>query len=367
MPIQKFQVSVVQCPSYNRKQVRESLKTILKNIDFSFKKGIKVLIKPNLLSPQPPELGITTHPRIVEELCKILKEKKCKIYIGDSSGQDTDKALRICGISKLKSYAKIINFENEKKTECLVGEKKIFLPEILFKVNLIINLAKLKTHMLTQVTLCVKNLYGCIPGEIKGKFHRIYSSPKDFSKFLVNLEKIIKPQLNIIDGVIGLEGNGPGVTGTPIQSKIIIASKNPYAADILASKVMGFAPESICTNKLSGLRWEDLEIIGQVPDLKFRKPSTSKIKFLMPLASLLPKPKISFDKNRCKKCRICEKKCPVKAITLETLDKFPQCNHKSCIKCLCCIEVCPHKAALLKDNIIFSIAKYVRSKLVNKK
>jgi uncharacterized protein (DUF362 family) len=360
-------VSVVRCNSYKNEEVRRALEASLKNINFQFKKNSKVLIKPNLLSASKPELAITTHPVIIEELCKILQEHKCKIYIGESSAMDTDQAFETCGMNKLKKYAEIINFEASEKKNFNLGKKthRVPLPKILFQVDLVINVAKLKTHGLTQLTLCTKNLYGCIPGRLKEQYHRILTSPKEFAKFLVNLERTINPQLNIIDGVIGIEGNGPAASGKVINSNLIFAGTSAPATDIIASEVSGFRPNSVYTNKFSKIKRKDIETVGNAQNirLKFEKPSTHSIQTLMFFNKLFPKSRIEFDKELCKRCHLCEKKCPVKAITLKTTDGYPNCNWKKCIQCLCCIEVCPSRAVHLHDHwsktLIAKIAKKV--------
>ncbi|MBU3913138.1 MAG: DUF362 domain-containing protein [Nanoarchaeota archaeon] len=352
--MQKEAVSVVKCASYNNQEVRTALLSSLRNINFQFKKNIRVLIKPNLLSATLPEKAITTHPVIIEELCKILQKHKCKIYIGESSAFDTDQALETCGMNKLSKYAKIINFESSEKKDFNLGRKvhRIPLPKILFQVDLVINVAKMKTHGLTLATLCAKNLYGCIPGRLKEQLHKILKTPKDFAKFIVKLERTIKPELNIIDGVVGIEGNGPAASGTLINPGLIITSKSAPAADIIATRIMGFRPKSVLTNRYSHINEKDIETIGNSKDtrFKFKKPSTFTIPFFMWLTKLFPNPKINFDKKLCKRCHICEKKCPVNAITLKTKDSFPICNWKTCIRCLCCIEVCPHKSVFLKEH-----------------
>jgi len=363
-------VSVVKCASYKHAEVRKALEESLKNIDFSFKKNIKVLIKPNILSPAEPEAAITTHPIIIEELCKILKKYNAEIYIGESSSYETRKGFEVSGIGKLKKYGKIINFESEDKEFFNIANKKIPLPKILFDVDLIINVPKLKTHSLTLVTLCVKNLYGCIPGKLKGTYHRAFPSPKKFSKFLFELHEKIKPKLNIIDGIAGMEGNGPGATGKPIRSNLIIVSKNASAADIVASEIIGFAPDEIYTNKFSNIKRKDIEVVGDSKNIKlnFEKPSLVIAPIAAPIFhlinSLFPKPKIKFNHKNCTKCHLCEKKCPVKAIALSP---WPECNHKKCIKCLCCIEVCPSSAVSLEEHWTKEFVKKIYRKLIKKK
>jgi len=366
--MQKEIVSVVKCSSYKNEEVRKALESSLKNINFEFKKGTKVLIKPNLLSASLPERAITTHPIILEELCKILKKYDAKIYIGDSSAFDTDQALETCGINKLSKYAEIINFESQPKKFFNLGKRthRVPLPKILFDVDLVINVAKLKTHALTQVTLCTKNLYGCIPGRLKEQYHKLLHTPKSFAKFIVKIEETIKPQLNILDGVTGIEGNGPASSGKKIQSNLIFAGKNAPAVDIIASEIMGFRPNSIPTNKLSHLKRKHIETIGNGKELKlnFEKPTTHSIQAFMFLNALFPKSKITFNKEICKRCHLCEKKCPVRAITLKTEDGFPICNWKKCIQCLCCIEVCPHKAVYLRDHWSKIAVRYIAKKVI---
>ena len=367
--MQKEIVSVVNCESYDSKLVRNSLIESLKNINFDLKKlkGKTILIKPNLLSPQGVEKAVTTNPVLLEELCKILKSVKVKnIIIGDSSAHDTDKALEVCGINNLKKYAKVINFEKEPKKLFSLdenGAQRVSLPEILFKVDLVIDFAKLKTHGLTQVTLCTKNLYGCIPGKSKEQLHRVYPSAKEFSKLLNRIELQINPKLCFIDGIVGLEGEGPGASGIPIESKVLIAGTNCGAVDIIATEIMGFNPMSIYTNKNYNLKKEEIDVVGSGKDVKlnFKKPSSSAISMFLWLNKILPKPKIIADEKKCVKCGICVKKCPVGALSLKP---YAVCNHKICIKCLCCVEVCPHDAIHLEEpgikKFLSSIASRVR-------
>lgn len=357
-------VSVVKCIDYNPKRLRKALEDSLKNINFDFKKINSVLIKPNLLGPHNPEQAVTTHPFLLEELCKILREKNVKeIIVGESSAHNTDQAFEKCGINKLKKYARIINFEKEpKKLFLLDKEQKISLPKILFKVDLVINFAKLKTHGLTNVTLCTKNLYGCIPGKLKEKLHKIYPGVKEFSILLNRIERQIKPGLCFIDGIVGLEGDGPGASGAPIQSNVLLAGKNCGPIDIIATEIMGFKPNSIYMNKNHNLKRSNIESVGDGKDirLRFKKPSTYTIKIFFLLNKLLPKSKIIANEEKCIKCGICVKKCPVTALTLQP---HAVCNHKTCIKCLCCVEVCPHDAIHLEDAKIKKLISSMVSKV----
>lgn len=357
-------VSVVNCSSYSPKEVRKAILESLGNIDFKLKKNMKVLIKPNLLFPAEPEKAITTHPVIIEELCRILKKSNAEIYIGESSGSETKRAFEVCGIKKLSKLAKIVNFESQDKVFFDLGYKrKVPLPKLLFGMDLVINVAKLKTHELTKVTLCVKNLYGCISGKLKSEYHKLLPREKMLSRFLSKLEKTIKPELNIIDGVVGMEGNGPGASGNIIESKILIAGKSAGAVDIISSEIMGFNPEAIWTNQFSGIKREAIEKVGSGKNIKlnFKKPDLASHSVLSLFYTILPSPKISFKKEKCKLCGLCEKKCPVNAIKISNM---PKCRHTDCIKCLCCVEICPSGAVYLKDADIILLLRKIKKRLL---
>jgi uncharacterized protein (DUF362 family)/NAD-dependent dihydropyrimidine dehydrogenase PreA subunit len=368
MEIKKEIVSIVNCESYDSNLIRNVLVESLKNINFDLKslKGKTILIKPNLLAPHKSDDAVTTNPIFLEELCKLLKSVKVKkIIIGDSSAFDTDKALEVCGINNLKKYAEVINFEKMPKKLFSLDDsesQRVSLPKILFEVDLVIDFAKLKTHGLTQVTLCTKNLYGCVPGKLKEQLHRVYPGAKEFSILLSRIEMQIKPKLCFIDGVVGLEGEGPGASGMPISSKVLIAGTSCGAVDIIGTELMGFKPMSIYTNKNSGIKREDIGVVGSGKDvrLKFKRPSSSAISVFFWLNKIFPKPKIIADEKKCVRCGICVKKCPVHALSLSP---YAVCNHNICIKCLCCVEVCPHDAIHLEEPALRKFLSSIASKV----
>lgn len=357
--VPKAKVSVVKCNSYEQRKVDKAVAKSLDLIDFKFKKGIKVLIKPNILGSYKANRQklITTNPALVEAVCKILKKNKCKIYIGESSFMKTDVAFKSSGIERVaKKYAvggKAMVFEQEKLMDVKDSSAKILkkfpIAKIVKQVDLIIDMPKMKTHSLAQVTLGIKNLYGLIPGGLKQRIHKKASGDK-FSEILVDIYQNITPGLTILDGVLGMDGHGPA-SGSPQKANVIMASDNTVALDIAASSLMDFKPKDIPAIKFAVKRGLypcykfDLVGMNKLPVVHFRKPTQGKTISKIRKMLNVEKP-IVCDIKKCTKCGTCARKCPVGAITLKP---FPVIDKRKCIRCFCCMEVCPvHALSLAK-------------------
>ena len=350
-------VALVKCSSYEQKKVDKAIRKSIELIGFKFKKGMKVLIKPNIVGVFPKnQIATTTHPSIIEAICKILKEHNCKIFIGESSFTNPEASFKKSGIAKIaKKYGKQIIFEQEKLYTINDPKAKILkrfqIAKIIKEVDLIIDVPKLKTHTLTKYTGAIKNLYGTIPGGLKQRLHNKAHGERKFSKLLVDIYQNIKPQLAIMDAVIGMEGEGP-TSGTSKKSNLIIASKSPIALDIAATKIIGYKPKQIQMIKESIKRKlypnYNINIVGlkNLPKLNFKKPTSQQQgKARKLIRNLFAEKPIICDTKKCIQCGMCAKHCPVQAITLTP---YPTIDKKKCIKCFCCIEICPQNAMELK-------------------
>jgi uncharacterized protein (DUF362 family) len=219
-----------------------------KNIDSVFKlleyvpQKKAFFIKPNLVHPLPPRRGVTTSPKIIEAIILYLRKNYPgrEILIGDGTGYLTnfDDVIKKSGYSYLaKKYdVSFTDLYASKLSEIAWKYGTIKIPEYVFSHEYI-NVPKLKTHMQTGVTLCMKNQKGLLQIHDKQNFHRKY----DLNEAIMELARVVTPDMNIIDGITSLEGNGPFFLGTAKKhTNIIIASKNMYAADNVAVAVMGF-------------------------------------------------------------------------------------------------------------------------------
>jgi len=206
-----------------------------------------VLIKVNFITDKTWETGATTDPIVVEALIEKLKTLPVKVYVveSDASLTNADKAFVVTGMKDMcdRHGVECLNLRHLKdkiklkitKSEAL-GSIKV--PQIVTQ-SAIISAAKLKTHVNTVVTLGMKNLFGLLPDKFKAKYHAL-----GINKVIVDVNTVIKPVLTVIDGFVGMEGNGP-INGTPVKMNLIIAGKDVVATDAVAIKVMGINPYEV--------------------------------------------------------------------------------------------------------------------------
>src|SRR5574341_464798 len=191
------------------------------------KAGDNVLLKVNVIVGFPPERAATTHPAVVSAMVEIVKEAGGVPWVGDSSGAYgyTAQSLELSGIKKAveESGGKLINFEstgayNVKVNGRVLTSLNIAKPVI--DCDVLVSLPKMKTHMMTRYTGAVKNFYGAIPGSGKAAIHRLAPTEESFSNAVVDIYSAVKPKLAVMDGIVGMEGEG-AINGTPIESGVI--------------------------------------------------------------------------------------------------------------------------------------------------
>lgn len=368
----RTKVSIQDCNSYdNVKQVIEKGLKDIGGLNKFIDKNDRVLLKPNLLMSKKPEDSVTTHPSIIEALILILKEHNItKIGVGDSPAvESTEKVLKSSGIYDvcIKHNVKIIDFKKEKtilkKSNKIL--KKVLLSEEALKFDKIINLPKMKTHSFTTFTGATKNMFGMIPGKSKLVFHMKHKDPLEFCDMLLDLNNIIKPTLNIMDGIVGMEGNGPS-GGEPRNFNKIIVGEDAIAVDAIACDFLGIRKVPIVTvakkRKLIGSKLENIDVIGSYQKLtNVKYPEIGFISSVRGLFTLARKYIAKYPiviPEVCISCAKCNEICPADAIQMKKVsDKtIPVFDYKKCIRCYCCHEICPVKAIDLKKPIL-GIAK----------
>jgi len=231
----------------------------------------KILIKVNFITDKTWDTGATTDPIVVEAIIKKLEALPVKVYVVESDATITnaDKAFEATGMKDMCSRNGIewLNLRYVKdKVELAIpdGEvlKSITVPRLVTE-SAVISAAKLKTHSETGVTLGMKNMFGLLPEKFKGKYHL-----KGISKVVVDINTVLRPALTVIDGFVGMEGQGP-IDGTPVQMNLIIAGTDVVATDATACRVMGINPYEIKHIRKAyekGLGKSEAQVVGEKLD-----------------------------------------------------------------------------------------------------
>jgi len=377
-------VSIIKCKTYKKESVYQSVKkaiNLIGGIDKIVKPGQNVLLKINLLSAQPPEKAITTHPSIVGAMVRLLKKAGINVWVGDAaatggmgeainsrSKKESCDPFDITGIREAteKEGGQIVNFSRTGYIKIKIPGakqlKQVYIARKVLDADIVISLPKLKTHTLTFLTGAVKNFFGCIPSSDRFRAHRLAQERK-FAQAVVDVYSVCKPSLALMDAIVAMEGEGPS-SGEPAKLGLLLASNDCVSLDIVASKIVGFRPQDILTSKEAmarGLGPHDLEevtILGcklkEVIKPDFKKPSTYQGRIKRALIRVFTPVGIYFFRNfpvvkksACKRCGICMEKCPANAITMEP---YPKIDYQKCIQCFCCHEFCPSRAIYIRKN-----------------
>jgi uncharacterized protein (DUF362 family)/Pyruvate/2-oxoacid:ferredoxin oxidoreductase delta subunit len=379
-----YTVYVHRCPDYD--QVEEKTAELLEmmgGISKYIKAGDRVALKPNLLQAASPEKAITTHPRIVAAVGKLVKSSGAKpILVESPTGAyphtpfALERVYRATGMAEAAENSGIeLNYDTRQE-EVSFPEGKLTkhfqICSPILEADLVINLPKFKTHSLTAVTGAVKNIFGVIPGRAKPGYHATLTDKNLFAAMLLDLAACISPGLTIMDAVIGMEGNGPG-NGDPRQVGFLLGSENPLALDLVMAEMMGLAREEnpylVEAEKQgrSPTRLEDITLVGiepqelRVPD--FLLPDTTRSASwledaLFPLfrSSMTLQPLvIPAD---CIACEDCVNICPMNVIEIVDGDHpHALIDDNGCIRCYCCHETCPEDAIELHKSWLYRVVR----------
>jgi uncharacterized protein (DUF362 family)/NAD-dependent dihydropyrimidine dehydrogenase PreA subunit len=356
-------VQIRKIDSYDLPALEEAVKSFFASVKgYRISRCKRVLIKPNALGAYAPEKAVTTHPLVLEAIIRYFVERKKEVWLGDSPGGtvNVEKVWDVCGFSDLAERypIKLVNLSTAGFRELNYKGTSVKLSELLWNCGIVINVAKYKTHSLMAFTGALKNLYGLVPGMVKSEYHRFNPGTTKFAELLVALYALSKHRVaySFIDGIVGMDGAGPSA-GTPRSFGLFMGSSSIPALDYIAATMMGFKLSDV--PYLAPALHQDgiLPSRIQIPtsfrqyrikdaDIKAVKISKEGLKYVpVPMQMLLRRlyfyhPVVS---NRCKRCGICVKSCPVQAISWDKVNN-PFVHKDSCIKCMCCHELCPYGA-----------------------
>lgn len=364
-------ISVRSCKEYELHRISDLICDIYRKSEGPDVKDKKVLIKPNILSDSDPERCVSTHPVVVEAMIRFMHSEGATVFVGDSpavhrKGFRAEKS-GIAGVCEATGAIWIDFLVNpvEKK----IKRRNIRIAGIVDQVDLIISLPKLKNHELMYLTGAIKNTLGLVPGFSKAKQHGLYRDRNGFGEFLVDLSEAITPDYFLMDGIMGMEGPGPGTKGIPVGTGVLLGSTNPLVTDIIASRIAGYNPIVIPTTKTAYFRkrWleSESEIIYDGPEISsiiksdFRRIPVSRngssgLRFILgrsQLARRLERRPV-FLHDTCTGCRKCVDICPADAIKpLPHNKKHIVLTDSKCIRCFCCAEACTDNSVEVRVKV----------------
>lgn len=378
-------VALSACDCYDTKLLESILREHFEELGITSEvfAGKRVAIKPNLIMKKPPEYAATTSPELLDALLKILDECACEsVTIAESSGgpyttQSLEASYKVCGLAEVvRTHNAVLNYDTSfRELDAPSGRivKKLDIISPICDADIVISLPRLKTHSLTGMSGAVKNYFGVVPGLEKFELHARFPDYNDFSAMLVDLCTLIHERaytINILDAVIGMEGNGP-TGGKPRKIGCILTSRSAFKLDAIARELIN-AGDVLTVNEanrrgLAPSSASEVNVLGD--DYKhfivrdFKRPDSRKhgtIAMLQTFSGGIigeyfrPRPIVGND---CVGCGECERSCPKKAITMCGKDgkRRPRIDLESCIRCFCCQELCPRHTIKVKKRGVVAL------------
>lgn len=376
LPEQDMRVALRRCAAYEATAVNDAVRCLGNDLAGGWHKlipaGARVLLKPNLLKPATPEQVVCPHPTVIAAVARACLEAGAAcVRIGDSPGIGS--AARVAAKSGIAQVARdmgieVIEFDDTVTIPTPAGfvHRSFTVARAVAEADLIVNIAKFKTHAMMTLTLAVKNLYGVLVGKQKARWH--FQCGRDyghFARLLVELAYTVRPAVSILDAVIGMEGNGPG-NGTPRQIGFLAASRDMLSLDRIVADIAGIRHDHLpvlvaaCSMGFDTAR-EHITVLGDCPEdfafsglrpaapMHVEGPTVLRVFAGLLRRFLTTRPVVA--RERCTGCGMCAQVCPAAAIGNVEPDTAARVDARRCIRCFCCQEICPAGAISAYDAV----------------
>lgn len=250
-------------------------------------KGKHVLLKPNFVEPDGQNL-INTHPAVVGAAFEaFLRLGAARVTVAEGPGheRDTEGILETIHLRHFIGAlaGKFVDLNLDEVERVILKTKastlkELYLPKTVLRADFVVSMPKLKTHHWAGVTLSLKNMFGIVPGNC-------YGWPKNalhwagLTRSILDINGTIRPDFAIVDGIVGMEGNGP-IQGTAKASGVLVAGDDPVAVDATCTRIMGMVPEKIDYLANAGL------LLGHLKEEKIIQLGESVASVTVPFATM---------------------------------------------------------------------------------
>ena len=390
-------VAIVRCESYERETVARALAQCLELVGGLSRwvgPGKRVLIKINHLGDHAPEEAIIVHPLVTELLARLCEAQGAEVAVGDGLDRSGLEGFRRSGTldASEAAGATLVNFKGSPYPSVAVRGRflsQVPVAQAVLDADVVVNLVKMKTHVLTLLTGAIKNTYGYPPVGLRQSLHRQYASPADFAQVAVDIFQARPPDLNLVDAVVGLEGYGPSRGGRPKPMGLLLASEDAVALDAVLGALMGLDAGDIATTAVAAERGLGVGDLARIDIRGVPLEEARPREFALPervmqaekLLAALPAPVMRLLRGlsretmavpevvraRCIACGLCVRHCPTGAAQMLPDRKAARISRALCISCFCCQEFCesdairlthrPLGAAVLSVSAFFQVLR----------
>ena len=242
-------VALVHCSDYNSSALAEHLGRLFQAIGWQPSRGSRILVKPNLLAPKPPDFLPCTNPRLVRAACEYLLALGVKVTVGDSPSFGTGiRVAQKIGLAEALADLPVDLIDlNRPKMVRLASSSAGWWPSpaTLLEFDVILNLPKLKVHRMLGMSGAVKNHFGCVTSIWKALMHGIIGDRGNrFESMLMDLLDLLPPSVSLLDAVVAMHVTGP-VDGLPFPLQMLAASHSAVALDTAVYTLLGLSPADV--------------------------------------------------------------------------------------------------------------------------
>ena len=363
--------------NYSQPEINEAVRRAFDHfggINHFITKGDRVLLKVNLVSGHEVKRRVTTDPAIVRAVATLVLEAGGTPFIADSPGIDSFK-----GAAEKAGFMEIAR---ELGIECIELTELVDLPahdgadfrhiqvsRYVLEADKVINLPKLKTHGQMYLTMGVKNLFGCIPGRLKAGWHyNVGLNREKFASLLLDIYMGVKPCFTLLDGVIGMHGDGP-TSGTPYDFGIIGACIDALSMDFWLCRMLGGKLEDyplyMAAKKRNMAQCEldpsdvegDIEASHVFTGVDIPTTQTMRLLPRLPFVERLMTSRPVHIPELCIGCGRCAAVCAAGALRHENRHLYF--DYGKCIRCYCCHEMCPVKAIKFQESKLVRLVNFL--------